>query len=329
MSATSPEAYNQLIEHPAQPGWLDILGQPISDAARKRIEDQFVDSTLDSEAIEGLVQEISVVSTRREAHRHLNETVGVGRLLLDNEERELYRELADNIEDPGEFVHWFSTAAAAAFGRTADHPELFGKIGLDLGGKRLHGDWRGSRMVDDKIVSIREQLRFDHPKATIIRPDTVRDRTTRHNVTRGITESQESDIAPVRYAIVRQRRGVMDVDFTTDEMVVSDSEPEGVPTPGSQIEVFQDTTGLIVMSELPTHFRTVISRGIKADLRATREPQRQTPEVDAQKQQSKAAATAAKVMQRAMAETSGQTTAVVPIGMHYVMVARRTARPTV
>jgi len=276
------------INHPAQEDWLELGRAAAEELCR-------VDSSEVAEAL-------ATASIRADVYRQMDQTNNLNNLRLTD--RDTYSRLAGHPELTGEHLQWFARAAFAAFIYSEKDTSRPNKIALDLGGIRQLGDW-SLAALDILQAGIPSQVRAADPKAAVRILERPGERHISYKVLPIILDSTEPDV-PLRFGLVRRRRGVADIHFAPDET-----------QPGMVVQVFKESTALYNVDEIEDeHARAKLAKTPRQYRMDEKKPVTN----------SSLASAAGRVFEAVIKETPERrktSKAVVPVGTHILMLGRR------
>jgi hypothetical protein len=298
--------FNADIDHPLQLGWTHAgLNAFESGVLHDVLQERFGDRSQDE--FNRLGRAVVSASHSVDAYREAHERANLPKLQLDEKGLRLYAKLAAGEEYLKEQIEWFGGAALSAFQRANivmarrawsedqrkeiekekdDMRMLFGgtigKIALEVRGKRQFGDWLSTKKLDEEVRSIPEMFStrtYDDPA----------EQQRAYKLEGRIHFDAEQ---PFEHIIIRRRRIVADI---------------------GKVEIFKESTGLVVWSELSDEDKEYIHRHI--NLQGV-EPEN----IEAEKRKVWAYRIG-EIFEIAIAEKDS-TKKVIPLSAHYVKLVR-------
>jgi len=260
------------INHPSQDDWVSIYHSFPNLYQKHQLLLLFGESGIGA-PVSDVINLFDVVAssmTRIASIRKTHESTTLGALRVlesDTPDRqgfitEEYKSLAGSTDRLADFISWFSQVSTNFFahrdgyarkvvggsdraeGGTGDprRPYLnVHKLGLELGGVCLIADWDAGNILDDAIREIPDQAE--------------RSLGLNLDVINGADNANVYRLEPLQedgFVLIRRRRAI--ADFKSD-------------FGGSQVQLFKETTGLLILKYLDERSRTLIQYGIDGDKR--------------------------------------------------------------
>lgn len=286
------EVKSGLIDHPAQPGWLE--------AGREQAETLTIPGDTTLEAV------LSMASIRTDDYRQYFQRVNL--LYLQPTTLDTYNSMAGRPEQLGEQIRWFGRMALGAFRRPEDFNRYpFDTVALDLGGVRQLGRW-GSDALDVLEASLEARVLETDSAMKVKVMKRPGERETSYRVLPVVLEKTNPD-EPLEYGIVRRRRAVASVTL-----------PATPTDPPSVVEISKESTAVYVVNEVTDKRDRRILAHTPREYRAV-----EGDTVDIPLNDNMLASAAGRVFEAAIeAYKRGEPPeAVAPVSVHLVMLSRR------
>jgi hypothetical protein len=195
-----------LIDHPAQPGWLQRVNELYSDERKAKIVETF---EIAEEDQEDFLRDVDMAANFVDSKRMTHESESRGLLGLNDDESLLEEYLAFAMGELNvvEYLGRFSLLGQAALRRNPGKK----KLGVELGGMRQAGEWSGTGQLDARAESIPEGLTAKYPTAVV---DILKGskHIQKNYVTNALHYIQDGRYVPdFPNLLVRRRRGAANV----------------------------------------------------------------------------------------------------------------------
>ena len=230
-----------IIDHPAHPGWLASGMEIVKVDAKSPVPETFEPFGRSAKRV---MHALNVASRRTDSARAVHEQQNLTKLLLTPEEHQEYLQLAGKPAEALNYMRWFAPRANEAYTHLSYLPNVtqytewldrgrkLGKISLELFGQRQAGKWN-TQVVDTLARKVPEILQAHIGARIKTYDDPEHPRLLGHYFIPLYHRPGERG-SNFEFGTVRRRRMLADV--------VLD---------GVKIELFKESTGVLVLRNLP------------------------------------------------------------------------------
>lgn len=253
-----------IIDHPIQPGWVQNGLEVVRVDKNAPVPEPFERFGRDAKKV---MHALNVASRRTDSARAAHEQQNVTKLLLTPEEYQQYLQLAGQPAEALRYMQWLGLRASEAFTQMSYMPNIegyaqwlnrgrkVGKIGLELFAERQRGEWN-TQVVDGLARKVPEILKTHAGAEIEVYDDPEHPRLLGHYFIPLYHRPGERG-AQFNFGTVRRRRMLADIVLN-----------------GVKIELFKESTGVLVLQHVPEEIRQQITgayvdldRRVKSDKR--------------------------------------------------------------
>lgn len=237
-----------IIDHPIQPGWVQDGLEVVEIHKKGPVPEPFERFGWDARKV---MHALNVASRRTDGARATHERQNVTKLLLTDEEHQQYLQLAGRPSEALSYMKWFGLRTGAAFTHMSYMPNVeeyaqwlnrgkkVGKIGVELFAERQRGSW-DTQVVDGLARKVPEILKA-HAGATIKTYDDPEEPRLLGHYFIPLYHRPGEAGERFDFGTVRRRRMLADIVLN-----------------GVKIELFKESTGVLVLQHVPEETRRKI-----------------------------------------------------------------------